>query len=325
MKRFSLMSLAVLIGFTVGAARAMAEPAYPDKPITIVVGFAPGGGVDQMSRILAPSLGELLKVPVIIDIRAGASGAIGAGYVAHSKPDGYTLLMGHASSSAMLPAVMKKLPYDAVADFTPIALIGSVPQLVVVPASSPAKTFQEFISMVRNKDGSVTYASPGVGTPPHFAGELFQLVTKTKMTHIPYKGGGATLTDLIAGRVDAGFDTVPTLLPQVKGGYLRALATIDSKRSSALPDVPSTTELGYPDFQVGAWYMLMGPANMPRQIRDRLNAAVNTALQTANVKEQLKAMSTEIGGGSAEQAQVFLAKEIAKWAKVAAERKIVAD
>jgi tripartite-type tricarboxylate transporter receptor subunit TctC len=324
MKRL-LISVATALSLTSAASILHAQPAYPQKPVSVLVGFAAGGGVDQMARAISTRLGEILGQPIVIDIRAGASGMIAAGFVAKSKPDGYTLLMGHVSSNAMVPAITPKMPYNAATDFTPIAMIGSVPQLVVVPMSSPAKTLPEFIAMVQSKKGTANYGSAGIATPPHFAGELFQMVTKTTMTHVPYKGGGASLTDLVAGQVDVGFDTVPTLLQQVKSGRLRALAVIGNKRISSLPDVPSTAELGLPDFEIGAWYMLMGPANLPQDVRDALNQAVNKALQTPSVREQLSAMSTEIVGGTPEAAQAFLNNEISKWSKLAAEKKIVAQ
>ncbi len=304
--------------------RGFAQEAFPSKPITVLVGFAPGGGTDVIARQLGPRLSELLKQPVLVENRAGASGTIAAQAVTKAKPDGYTLLLGHVSSNAMVPAITPKLPYAA-KDFTPITLLGSVPQVVVVPAASPAKTLQEFIALAKAKPGAINYASSGRGTQQHFAAEMFELATGTSMTHVPYKGSGAALTDLIAGQVDVNFDTVPTVLQHIKSGKLRALAVTTRQRIATLPDVPTVEEAGVPGYEIGAWYMLMGPASLPPAVRDALAAATNKALQTPEVREKLVALGTEVAGGTPQQAQAYLTAEIAKWARVATEKKITAD
>ena len=307
------------------AIAASAQEAYPSKPITLLVGFSPGGGTDLIARVIAPKLSELLKQPVVVENRAGASGTIAANAAAKAKTDGYTLLLGHVSSNAMVPAITPKMPYAAEKDFSAITLIGSVPQVVVVPMNSPAKTLPEFIAMARSGKGKLNYASSGQGTQQHFAAEMFQLATQTGMTHVPYKGSGAALTDLISGQVDVNFDTVPTVLQQIKAGKLRALAVTTRSRIAALPDVPTVIESGVPDYEISAWYMLMGPAGLPKNVRDTLAAAVNKALQSPDTREKLAAMSTEVAGGTPEQAQAYLSNEIGKWAKVAADKKIVAE
>lgn len=306
------------------SAPASAQDAYPSKPITVLVGFAPGGGTDLIARQLGPRLGELLKQPIVIENRAGASGTIAAHAAAKAKPDGYTLLLGHVSSNAMVPAITPKLPYAA-KDFTPITLIGSVPQVVVVPASSPAKTLDDFIRLAKSKKGALNYASSGQGTQQHFAAEMFQLATATSMTHVPYKGSGAALADLISGQVDVNFDTVPTVLQHVKAGKLRALAVTTPQRIASMPDVPTVAEAGVPGYEIGAWYMLMGPAGLPPAVRDALSTALNQALQTPDVREKLVALGTEIAGGTPQQAQAYLTSETAKWARVATEKKITAE
>ena len=274
------------------ALPAGAQDAYPSRPVNLVVGFAPGGGTDLIARHIAPRLSELLKQPVVVENRAGASGTIAAGAVAKSKADGYSLLLGHVSSNAMVPAIMPKLSYAPDKDFTPIVLIGSVPQVVVVPASSPAKTLAEFIAMAKANKGAVNYASSGQGTQQHFAAELFQLATGTVMTHVPYKGSGAALTDLISGQVDVNFDTVPTVLQHIRAGKLRALAVTTRSRVATLPDVPTVAEAGVPGYEIGAWYMLMGPAALPRPVRDALAAAMAKVLATPDVREKLAALGT---------------------------------
>jgi tripartite-type tricarboxylate transporter receptor subunit TctC len=289
------------------------------------VGFAPGGGTDLIARQVAPRLSELLKQPVIVENRAGASGTIATAAAARARPDGYTLLLGHVSSNAMVPAIMPKLPYAAARDFTAITLIGSVPQVVTVPASLPVKTLQEFIAFAKTKPGGVNYASSGAGTQQHFAAELFQQATRTTMTHVPYKGSGAALADLIAGQVDVNFDTVPTVLQQVKAGKLRALAVTSRQRAASLPEVPTVIEAGVPDYEIGAWYMLMGPAGLPKPVVDALADAMNRTLQSPEVRDKLAALGTDVAGGTSAQAQDYLKAEIARWSKLAADKHIVAE
>jgi tripartite-type tricarboxylate transporter receptor subunit TctC len=303
----------------------LAQEHWPAKPVTLLVGFAPGGGTDLIARQIAPRLSELLKQPVIIENRAGASGTIAAAAAAKAKPDGYTLLLGHVSSNAMVPAIMPRLSYSAAQDFTAITLIGSVPQVVVVPVTSPAKNLEQFIAFAKSKPGGVNYASSGTGTQQHFAAELFQQATRTTMTHVPYKGSGAALADLIGGQVDVNFDTVPTVLQQVKAGKLRALAVTTRNRVASLPDVPTVIESGVPDYEIGAWYMLMGPANLPQSIIDELALVMNKTLETPEVREKLIASGTDISGGTPAQAKEYMKKEITRWSKLATEKRIVAE
>lgn len=325
-RRTALRIGAALLGLAGAAAvQAQGDDAYPAKPINLLVGFAPGGGTDLIARHLGPRLAELLKQPVVIENRAGASGTIAAGAVAKAKADGYTLLLGHVSSNAMVPAITPKLPYAAATDFAAIGLIGSVPQVVVVPAASPAKTLPEFVALAKAKAGGLNYASSGNGTQQHFAAEMFQLATGTQMTHVPYRGSGAALADLLAGQVDVNFDTVPTVLQQIRAGKLRALAVTTKARIASLPEVPTVMEAGVRDYEIGAWYMLMGPASLPKNVRDALNTALNKTLQTPEVREKLVGLGTEIAGGTPEQAQAYLKSEIAKWARVAADKKIQAE
>ncbi|WP_295857315.1 tripartite tricarboxylate transporter substrate binding protein [uncultured Xylophilus sp.] len=321
MRSFSRVVLAALC--LVGAVQA--QDAYPSKPINLLVGFAPGGGTDLIARQLAPRLAEVLQQPVVIENRAGASGTIAAGAVAKAKPDGYTLLLGHVSSNAMVPAITPRLAKSAATDFSAITLIGSVPQVIVVPTAFPAKNLREFIALAKDRKGGLNYASSGNGTQQHFAAEMFQLATGTTMTHVPYRGSGAALVDLVAGQVDVNFDTVPTVLQQIRTGKLRALAVTTRTRVPTLPEVPTVIEAGVPDYEIGAWYMLMGPAQLPEPTRDILAAAMNKVLQLPDVREKLAALSTDISGGSPAQAQAYLKTEIARWSRIAAEKKIQAE
>jgi len=310
----------------VGPAVSMAQDAgFPARPITLLVGFAPGGGTDQIARILAPKVGELLKQTLIVDNKAGGSGTIAAAAVARANPDGYTLLMGHVSSNAMVPAVKAKVPYAADKDFTPLTEVGSVPQVMTVPMALPVGNVQEFIALAKSRKGKLNYASSGVGTQQHFAAELFQLATGTEMTHVPYKGSGAAVVDLIAGQVDVNFDTLPSVLQHIKSGKLRALAVSTRQRVAELPEVPTLIEAGLKDFEIGAWYMVMGPANLPKPIATKLAAAFIQAANSPDIRARLLALNTDVVASTPEQARAFLDSEIARWAKVARDKKIAEE
>ena len=324
MNRIYSGAWALVVGLAF-ASGSFAQGVFPEKPISLLVGFAPGGGTDLIARVVQPAFAELLKQPVVIENRSGASGTIAAAAVAKAKPDGYTLLLGHVSSNAMVPAITKNMRYDAAKDFTAVSLIGSVPQVLVVPAASPARNLSEFIALARTTKGGLNYASSGQGTQQHFAAEMFQLATQTSMTHVPYKGSGAALADLISGQVDLNFDTVPTVLQHIRNGRLRALAVTTATRVATLPDVPTMAEAGLPGYEIGAWSRLMGPAELPRAVRDTLANAMLQTLKRGDVREKLAALNTDVVGGTPDQAQAFLANEITKWARVASDKKIVAD
>ena len=313
-------ALALALALVPVAGSVAAATPYPSRPITILVGFAPGGGTDLIARQIVGRMGELLKQPVVVENRAGASGAIAAGAVAKAKPDGYTLLLGHVSSNAMLPAINPDVSYAPDKDFRAITLIGSVPQVLVVPASSPAHTAAEFIALAKSRPGQLNYASSGLGTQQHFAAELFQQATGTSIVHVPYKGSGAALADLMAGLVDVNFDTVPTVQQHIRAGKLRALAVTTRARVASLPDVPTLIEAGVPDYEIGAWYMLMGPAGLPAEIAATLAAAVNDTIRTPSVADKLIGLGTEISGGSPDDAQRYLNSEIARWKALAIDK-----
>lgn len=314
-RRARAFACAVAVLALVGPA--LAQDKYPSRPVTLMVGFSPGGGTDIIARILAPKLSEELGQPVVVENRVGASGTIAAAVVARAKPDGYTMLMGHVSSNAMVPAVMK-VPYDPLKDFTPVVIVGFVPQIVTVPAGSPAKTLPEFIAYVKSGQKKANYASSGTGTQQHLAAELFKQATGAEMLHVPYKGSGQAVNDLIAGVVDVNFDTIPAVLPHIRAGTLRGLAVTSSRRSAILPDLPTVAEAGVPGYDVDTWYMVMGPANLPAPIAARWGAAINTALQDPAIRQRLTDLSTEIAGGSPGEAAQVLLSDVAKWAAVVA-------
>jgi tripartite-type tricarboxylate transporter receptor subunit TctC len=299
---------------------------WPTKPIRLLVGFAPGGGTDIVMRAIAPKLGELLGQPIVVENRAGASGTIAADQVAKSTPDGYTLLAGHANSNAIAPHVLPKVPFDALNDFTPITYVGYVPNVLVVTPSLPAKSVEELIVLAKAKPGTLTYASSGVGSTQHLAGALFNQIAGTEMTHIPYKGSGQAVIDLVAGQVNANFDTMPPVLEQVKSGKLRALAISTPQRLAQLADVPTFEEKGIRGFDVTNWYSIMGPKGMPADMVMKIDAAVKKVLADPEVRAKLDPQGVQFGGPRTPEAfREFIRAENAKYARMVRELNIKAE
>ncbi len=267
--------------------------AYPTKPIRLLVGFAPGGGTDIIARILAPKLTAAWNQQVVIDNRTGATGTIAAGVVARATPDGYTLLMGHASTNTIAPALYAKLPFDPHKDFAPVTLAGSVPQMVSVHPSVPVHTVKELIAAAKANPGQLTTPSSGYGSMSHIAGEVFKHVTGTNFTHVPYKGAGLSVQDLIAGQVKVSFDTTPVVLPFVKSGKLRALAVAAPKRLGSLPDLPTVAEAGVPGFVISSWYGVFAPAGTPAAIVRAIHAEVNRAQDLPDVKGHMEQLGSD--------------------------------
>ena len=318
------------IGLLAAAAWALpltsAAQSWPAKPIRLLVGFAPGGGTDIVMRAMAPKLGELLGQPIVVDNRAGASGTIAADLVAKSPPDGYTLLAGHANSNAIAPHVLAKVPFDALNDFTPITYIGYVPNVLVVTPSLPARSVEELIALAKAKPGTLTYASSGVGSTQHLAGALFNQITGTEMTHIPYKGSGQAVIDLVAGQVNTNFDTMPPVLEQIKSGKLRALAISTPQRLPQLADVPTFDEKGIRGFDVTNWYSIMGPKGMPADMVMKIDAAIKKVLADPEVRAKLDPQGVQFGGPRTPDAfREFIRAENAKYARMVRELNIKAE
>jgi tripartite-type tricarboxylate transporter receptor subunit TctC len=307
--------LFVATALAAAASLAAAQP-YPTKPVRIIVGFAPGGGTDTVARVLGQKLSEWWGQQVIVENRAGATGTIGADLVAKAPPDGYTLLMGHVNSNAIAPNVFKKLPYNALKDFTTIGYVGYVPNVLTVHPSVPAKSVKELVALAKAHPNELTYASSGVGSTQHLAGEKFTLDTGTRMIHVPYKGSGQAIVDLVGGQVSLNFDTMPPVLEHIKSGKLRALAVTTPKRAEGLPDVPTLAETGLKGFDMTNWYGVMGPAGMPRELVTKINADINKALQEPAVRRRLVEVGTEITLMSPEQFDAFVKAEIAKYAQL---------
>jgi tripartite-type tricarboxylate transporter receptor subunit TctC len=301
-----------------------AQSAWPSKPITLVVTYPPGGGADAMARLIAPKLGEALGQTVIVENRAGASGQIGAGIVAKAAPDGYTLMLD-ASSFAVNPALYAKLPYDSDKAFRPIGLIALFPNVVLVNAQFAPRSLTELIALAQVKKDSVSYASSGNGSAQHVAGALFESAAKVEMLHIPYKGGGPALNDLLAGHVPLFFGNLASTLQHVQSGKLRALAVTSGKRSAILPEVPSIAEAGLKDAEVYEWNAVFAPAGTP----DAVIAKVSTALQATLDQPEIKARIAQLGGdiqkGGPEATQSFIRQQFALWTRVVKARNIVLE
>lgn len=319
MKHFVAWVIAVLM-----SASAVAQP-YPSKPIRIIVGFAPGGGTDLVARIIGQKLGESWGQTVLVENRAGATGTIGADLVAKAQPDGYTLLMGHVNSHGIAPHLFRKLPYDAERDFTMVAYVGYVPNVLVVHPSIPAKNVKELIAVAKAQPGALNYASSGVGSTQHLAGELFTLLSNVKMVHVPYKGSGPAVVDLLAGHVSMNFDTMPPVLPHIRSGRMRALALTTPKRSPQLADVPTMMEVGLTGFDMTNWYGVMAPAKAARDTVTKLNAEINRIVTLPDAKAKLEEAGTQLGPMSPEQFAIFLRSEIAKYAKLVQAAKVSLD
>ncbi len=305
----------VLAATLMAPAIARAQDAYPSRPIRIVVGFAAGGSTDLNTRTMAPKLGALLGQPVIVDNRPGAGGNLATEIVARANPDGHTLLMGTIAALAVNPSLYRNLPFDPQTDVTPISMAGNVLNVLVVPMDRPWRSVADLVAAARAQPETLTYGSSGVGGAGHLSGALLDRLAGIKTIHVPYRGGGPMMTDLISGKVDFSFATGPTALPQVEGGRLRLLGVPSIARSPLLPQVPTVAE-SLPGFDVQNWNALVGPKNLPRAIVDRLNAAMRTTLQDPEVVSHLGRHGVEPLPSSPEELGRFIREETAKWAPI---------
>jgi tripartite-type tricarboxylate transporter receptor subunit TctC len=305
--------LAALLSF-----HALAQD-YPAKPIRMVVGFPPGGGTDVVARIITPRYGELLGQSVVIENRPGATGTMAAGQVAKSAPDGYTIMMGHVSVNAIAPSLFNNLSYDVIKDFAPIGIAAAVPHFVTVHPSVPSQSLKELIEFLKSKPG-LTFPSAGNGSTPHLAGEIFANLAGVKMVHVPYKGTGQSMQDLLGGQHLVAFDTMPASAPHVRSGKLRALATSSAARLAAFPDEPTAQEAGLADYQVTTWYGVFAPGGTPPAIVNRLHADLVRAMQTPDVKAKLEGIGADgtVSRSPAEFAALVRA-DTARYAKIVKE------
>ena len=306
----SALALLLLFAFAVKAADS-----YPSKPVHLILPFPPGGGTDILGRLIGEQLTMRLGQPVVQENRGGAGGNLGAEAVARAAPDGYTLLLA-APTLAISPTLYPKLAYDPLKDLAPIALVATVPNVMVTHPSVPARTLQEFIALAKRRPGELNFGSGGAGTSNHLGGELFNMVAGVKLVHVPYKGVNLAMQDVLAGNVQLVFIGIPAAAPHIRAGKLRALAVVAPQRSSALPDVPTAAEAGLPGFEVTTWYGVLAPAGTPRAIVERLNTELGRIMLAPELQPRLADMATEPRSGTPEAFAAYLREETAKWGKV---------
>jgi tripartite-type tricarboxylate transporter receptor subunit TctC len=327
MKRRLLLSSGlppVLLPLTAWLPAAALAQTYPARPVRLVVPFPAGGATDIFARVLSQKLGEKLGNSLVVENRPGAGGTIGADLVAKAPADGYTLLLATSSTHSISPALNARMPYDAVRDFTPVCHVGNAPSIMLVPNSAPAKTLKEWLAYARSNPGKLNYASSGNGTIVHLTAELFKAQTGLFIVHIPYKGTALAIPDLVSGKVDVLFDSLPTGLPHVRDGRLRALAVTSAKRTSMAPELPAVSEL-LPGFESNTWFGLYGPKGLAPEVLAKIGMAANDALADPDVKDKLARLGIEPVGGTPQQFADMAAADAGKWRRIIAERKITAE
>jgi tripartite-type tricarboxylate transporter receptor subunit TctC len=313
MKRF-LSCIALSLALMTGAANAQED--FPNRPIRLVVPFAAGGSTDIVARIVAAKMTDILKQPVIVENRAGAGGNAGAAAVAKAPPDGYTVLMGTVATHAINPALYTKMPYDPVKDFAPVSLLVNVPNVVVVHPSLNVKTVGELIALLKANPGKYEYASSGIGTPLHLSGALFESMADVKMVHVPYKGAGPALVDVMGGQVKIMFDNLPSSIGHIRKGTLVGLGVTTKERSPAAPDMPTVSESGLPGYETYSWNAIFAPAGTPMPIVDKLAKACIEAMEDPQVKAKLADLSAVPVGSTPAQLSDHVKSELAKWGPV---------
>jgi tripartite-type tricarboxylate transporter receptor subunit TctC len=317
------LTQAIALALAASAGGAMAQ-AWPSKAISLVVPFPPGGTTDVLARALGEKLSQSLGQPVIVENKPGAGATLGADYVAKSKADGHTLLVG-AVHHTIASAVYKKLPYDFQKDFAPITEIALVPNVLVVNTSTPAKNVSELVALAKSQPGKLNYGSNGNGTAQHLIGTQFENITGTDLVHIPYKGSGPLTTDLLGGQITMSFDTITPVLQHIKSGKLRALAVTTGKRSSAIPDVPTLDEAGLKGFNIGTWFGVLAPVATPKDVVARLNAEMVKVIQSPEFRKRMDEIGAEPIGNSAEQMAQQIKGETEKFAKLVKDAKVTIE
>lgn len=304
---------------------AQAQAAFPERPVTLVVPFAAGGSTDVVARVIAEKMSADLGQQVIVQNVAGAGGSLGAGNVARAEPDGYTILMGTVATHALNPLMLKSKPYDAEADFTPISLLVLVPNVLVVNPELPAKSVEELLALLKAEPDKWSYASSGNGTPLHLSGELFKSMAGVTMEHIPYKGSGPALNDVLGNQVSIMFDNLPSSSAHIKAGTLKALAVTTAERAPSFPDIPTMAEAGLPGYETYTWNALFAPKDTPKDVVDRLNAAAVKAMADPGVAERMKEFSATIVASSPDELATHVKAEVAKWTPVVKDANVQMD
>lgn len=307
--------LLVLFAALAAIGFARADP-YPSKPVRLIVGFAPGGASDLLGRLVAQKLSESLRQPVIVDNRPSAGGIVGSDVVAKAAPDGHTLLVGSSAAFAITPHLTKQLPYDTRRDFTPVSMFANLTFVVLVNPKVQAKSVRELIALAKTQPGKLNYGSAGNGTTTHMVTALFAQMAGIDLVHVPYKGAGPAMVDLISGRLDVLFDAAPTSIPQLKSGRVRAIAVTGAKRSALLPDVPTVAEAGIPGYTAGSWFAIFGPAKLDRAALARLNRDIGSGMSQPDVKQQLATLGAEPWTTSPEELGRFVASESERYGKL---------
>jgi tripartite-type tricarboxylate transporter receptor subunit TctC len=311
-----MKTLPALLAALMIAGSALAE--YPDKQVKIIVPYPPAGTTDILARLIASKLTERMKQPFVVENRPGAGGAIGAVAVAKSPPDGYTLVMGTVNSHGINSAIVKNLPYDAIRDFSPITIIGNTPNVLAVNPSVPAKNLAELLALARAKPGTLNFGSTSPGGSPHMSGELLKALAQIDITHVPYKGAGPMLIDLIGGQIQMGFDNLPSSIGHIRSGKIRAIAITTLKRFPGAPEIPTMNESGLPGYEVSAWFGLLAPAHTPKAVIDTLYSNISAILKQPGTDKQLLDLGAEPGGNTPEAYAKQIAADVAKWKKVVA-------
>ena len=317
-------SVSYLLGFCLAGAATMAAAAYPDKPITLLVTYPPGGTVDVVARLIGPELGKALGQTVVIENRGGAGGMIGEGVVSRSAPDGYTLMLD-ASNFAQNPALRSNMSIDVQKDFAPVSLLLKVPNVLVVNPKSPIHSVADLIKLGKDRQHPIYFASAGPGSAQHLAGELFNLTAGTQREHVPYKGGGPAMVDVMGGQVPLMFASLGSSWAHIKSGALRAVAVGSTSRSNLMPTIPTIAESGVPGYSSYEWNAIFAPAGTPKPVLDKVSAAVTQVLKEPKIREQLQGLGAEVVASSPEQLSAFVNEEIAKWKKVAKEANLKLD
>ncbi|MGO4392066.1 Bug family tripartite tricarboxylate transporter substrate binding protein [Variovorax sp. M-6] len=318
-RTFVLATAAATAAVSLAPFAALAQAQFPAKPITIIVPFSAGGTTDILARVIGQYMGRDLGQTVVVDNRAGAGGNIGGQAAARAPADGYTLFMGTVGTHAINQSLYRKMPFDPIKDFAPLSRVAMVPNLLVANPSQPFKNVKEMIAFAKANPGKINFGSSGNGSSIHLSGELFKQMAGVDMQHVPYRGSAPAVSDLLGGQISVMFDNMPSAIPHVKGGKLRALAVTTAKRSPALPDVPTIAEAGVPGYEATSWFGLLAPAGTPAPVVAKLNASILKALADPEVKKKLAEQGAEPHGEKPEQFAAFIESETVKWGKVVKE------